>query len=333
MAIKRKVQLTGRSTYTLSLPRDWIDRLKIEQGDELSILELEDGNLLISKEELTVSREKEVVIDLDEIEDEDLLEKIIISKYLAGYSKTTIRSNKEIPSRISKIVSSIVNNLIGSEIISEGLNHIEIRDLAIHGEFPIDKAVRRAHLIARNMQKIAIESFINSDSDNVSDVFEREDSVDRLYFLIRREITSALENPTILKELNMNSREVLYVYPVAKSLEKIADHSESIAQACLDLQGKKVDKKIGEYLLNYSKEAMEIHTQAILSFLGKRRDLAVKALNVFDALNQKLEDGTLNRERVSDIDVEIQIQFVERNLDRICGYGMDIAEMAIDRIH
>ena len=73
MAYKRKIQLTGKSTYTISLPREWIDRMKIDQGDELSVLEQTDGTLIISKEFLSTQKEKEVIIDLDRIYDVDLL--------------------------------------------------------------------------------------------------------------------------------------------------------------------------------------------------------------------------------------------------------------------
>ncbi|MHA1211205.1 MAG: PhoU domain-containing protein [Candidatus Heimdallarchaeota archaeon] len=333
MPIKRRVQLTGRSTYTLSLPREWIDRLNVKQGDELSILEQSDGNLLVSKGTLANSREKEVIIDIDKIEDISLIEKMIISKYLGGYSKVIVSSKKEIPHKVRKAITSTVGNLIGSEIISESFNEVEIQDLAVHGEFPIDKALRRAHLIARNMQTIAIDSLINSDIESANDVFEREISVDRLYFLIRREVVTALENPTILKELDIKPQDVLYIYPVAKSLEKIADHCESIAKSSLGLQDKTISEEISKYLLKYSEEAMNIHTQAIQSFLSGKMDLAFKAIKIFEKLHQKLADKSLSRNRSSDFDIEIQIQLVERNLDRICGYGLDIAEMAIDRNH
>ncbi len=331
MSIKRKIQLTGRATYTISLPREWIDRMKLEQGNELSILEQADGTLIISKESLNFSREREVTIQLEKIKDISMLDKIIISKYLAGYSKIIITSNMEINPKTSKLISSTVANLIGSEIISENPNEVEIKDLALHGEFPIDKALRRAHLIARNMQKVSIESFVNSEKENANDIFERETSVDRLYFLIRREIASALENPTILKELDMKPHEVLYIYPVAKSLEKIADHCESIAYCCINLNGKKVDEETKKYLLKYSDKAMEVHTQAIQSFLGRKINIAFKAIKIFDELQKELSTGKLIRERSSDIDIEIQVQHVERDLERICGYGADIAEMAIDR--
>ncbi|NHK30334.1 MAG: phosphate uptake regulator PhoU [Asgard group archaeon] len=334
MVIKRKIQLTGKSTYTISLPRDWITRYNIEQGEELSILEQADGTLLISKGVLSTSKEKDIVIDIDKIDDINLLEKLIISKYLAGYSKIIIRSRNDIPPKISKAISTTVSNLIGSEIISEGFKEVEIRDLAIHGEFPLDKALRRAHLIARNMQIVAIESFLNSDIESAKDIFERENSVDRLYFLIRREIVSALENPTFLKELNLKPQEVLYIYPVAKSLEKIADHCESISQSCLDLgKGKIIEEETKVYLDKYSRQAVEIHTQAIQAFLSKKIDLAFKAIKIYEKLQQQLTDNKLSRERSKNIDAEIQIQHVERHLDRICGYGLDIAEMAIDRIH
>lgn len=334
MSVKRKIQLTGKSTFTISLPREWITKLNIRQGDELSILEQNDGTLLLSKDTLTSTTEKEVVIEIDSISETSLLEKIIISKYLAGFSKITLTSKGDIPPKTSKAISSTVSNLIGSEIISEGFREVEIRDLAIHGEFPIDKALRRGHLIARNMQIVAIESFINSDKESAKDIFERENSVDRLYFLIRREIASALENPTVLKEMGMKPQEVLYIYPVAKSLEKIADHCESIAQSCLDLQEKSIaDEGTKKYLTDYSNKAVEIHTQAIQSFLGNKMKLAFKAIKIFEDLHESIEQKKLKRQRSNDFDVEIQIQLVERNLDRICGYGLDIAEMAIDRAH
>ncbi|NHJ04902.1 MAG: phosphate uptake regulator PhoU [Candidatus Heimdallarchaeota archaeon] len=331
LTIKRRIQLTGRSTYTISLPRDWVDRMKLDQGFELTILEQTDGTLIVSKESLTSSNEREAVINLDNLKDVKLLDKIIISKYLAGYSKIFIRKNNEISPKARKLISTTVSNLIGSEIISESMNEIEIRDLALHGEFPLDKALRRAHLIARSMQIVAIEAFVNSDVENAKDIFERESSVDRLYFLIRREIASALENPSILKEFNMKPHEVLYIYPVAKSLEKIADHCESIAQCCLNLNGKKIDEKTSNYLLQYSQKVVELHTQALQSFLGGKIDLAFKAIKIYDELQNDLKQGKLARVRTSDIDIEIQVQHVERDLERVCGYGIDIAEMAIDR--
>ena len=331
MSVKRKIQLTGRSTYTISLPRDWIDRMKLDQGAELSILEQADGTLLISKEALSSSNDREAIINIDKLKDSSLLDKIIISKYLAGFSKIFIKSHTEISPKARKLISTTVSNLIGSEIISESMNEVEIRDLAIHGEFPLDKALRRAHLIARTMQITAIESFINSDKENAKDIFERESSVDRLYFLIRREISSALENPSILKEFNMKPHEVLYIYPVAKSLEKIADHCESIAQCCINLDGKTINPDIKSYLLKYSNKAVELHTQAIQSFLGGKIDLAFKAIKIHDELIDDLKKKKISRERASDIDIEIQVQHVERDLERVCGYGVDIAEMAIDR--
>ena len=137
--IKRKIQLTGKSTYTISLPRDWIDRYHINQGDELNILEQADGTLLVSKETLSVMKEKELIIDIDKIDDINLLEKIIISKYLAGYSKITARSRSELESKVRKAISMTVSNLSGVEIIHEGDKEIEIRELFIQGEFPLDK--------------------------------------------------------------------------------------------------------------------------------------------------------------------------------------------------
>jgi phosphate uptake regulator len=330
--VKRKIQLTGKSTFTISLPRDWITRYGIDQGDELNILEQADGTLLISKEALSALKVKEIVIDTDKINDINLLEKIIISKYLAGYSKITIRSRSELDSKVRKAISTTVANLSGLEIIHEGDKEVEARELFIRGEFPLDKLLRRAHLNARLMQVNAVEAFTDGDTERATDVIEREKDVDRLYFLIRREIVSALENPTYLKELNLKPQEVLYIYPVAKSLEKIADHCEGISKSCLELKGKKIDSETNAYLQKYSQQAIEIHTQAIQAFISKKMELAFKAIKIFEKLRNQLNDKKITRQKSNEIDVEVQLNDVERHLDRICGYGLDIAEMAIDRI-
>ena len=125
--IKRKIQLTGKSTYTISLPREWIDRYNVNQGDELNILEQADGTLLISKEALNILKEKDITIDIDKIDDINLLEKIIISKYLAGYSKITVQSRSELDSKTRKAISTTVGNLSGVEIIHEGDKECHIR--------------------------------------------------------------------------------------------------------------------------------------------------------------------------------------------------------------
>ena len=45
----RKIQMTGRSSFVLTLPKNWVDSLEIQKNDPLGVIIQSDGNLLITK--------------------------------------------------------------------------------------------------------------------------------------------------------------------------------------------------------------------------------------------------------------------------------------------
>jgi len=55
---KRKVQLTGGSTLTISLPVKWARAAGIKHGDELSLVQRSDNSLLITPEKSEEGRIK-----------------------------------------------------------------------------------------------------------------------------------------------------------------------------------------------------------------------------------------------------------------------------------
>ena len=43
----RKVQVTGGSTYIISLPKSWAESSKIQKGDSLTLWPRDDGHLIV----------------------------------------------------------------------------------------------------------------------------------------------------------------------------------------------------------------------------------------------------------------------------------------------
>jgi phosphate uptake regulator len=48
----RKVQFTGKSTFIISLPKKWVDKVKLEQGERVQVVEQNDLSLLILPKEI-----------------------------------------------------------------------------------------------------------------------------------------------------------------------------------------------------------------------------------------------------------------------------------------
>ena len=49
----RKIQLSGGSTYIISLPKDWVDELKIKVGENVTIIKNSNQSLTLFQENKT----------------------------------------------------------------------------------------------------------------------------------------------------------------------------------------------------------------------------------------------------------------------------------------
>jgi len=49
VSIRRRIQHVAKTTYTISLPHDWVDSMELKKGDELTIYPQKDGTLVVSK--------------------------------------------------------------------------------------------------------------------------------------------------------------------------------------------------------------------------------------------------------------------------------------------
>ena len=73
----RKIQKTG-GTFFVSLPHDWTEKNGVDKGTLVSVIETENGNLLINPK-----YELEKKIEIAKIEPSQYLKREIVGKYLS----------------------------------------------------------------------------------------------------------------------------------------------------------------------------------------------------------------------------------------------------------
>ncbi len=97
----RKLQLVGGSTYVLSLPKKWVDELKLKTGDSVSIIKNVNKSLSIlpttSSSSPKISKSKTIINQKDSVES---IQRKVIAMYLAGYQIIEIHA-KDSKSEIS----------------------------------------------------------------------------------------------------------------------------------------------------------------------------------------------------------------------------------------
>ena len=91
----RKVQVTGGSSYIITLPKDWVLSAKIKKNDPAGVLPQPDGSLLITPNTTMERDTRTKEFWVDDINDGTYLFRLLVGAYISGYVNIILRSKKE----------------------------------------------------------------------------------------------------------------------------------------------------------------------------------------------------------------------------------------------
>ncbi len=127
----RRVQVTGGSSYIVTLPKKWIEKEKLTKNDPVYIDISADGSLNIRTSDITSDpRERITTIDVNLVSDYDLILGRAIAAYVTGSNIISISSDYELPSTVLSLVEifekcfvDMTSELIGNKFIQIKENH------------------------------------------------------------------------------------------------------------------------------------------------------------------------------------------------------------------
>ncbi|MDR2944940.1 MAG: phosphate uptake regulator PhoU [Methanosarcinales archaeon] len=325
----RKVQQTGGSTYIVSLPKQWAEKVGITTGARVGIQPQPNGKLLISPEIDSKPLRKKAV-DITNINGSGL-ERVFIATYLAGYDVIEFTSSK-ISADQKKVLRTVCHKLIGPEIIEENSNIVLVQDLLNPNELSIKKAIQRMFLITTSMFNDSILAVTNSDEDLATDVMERDDEVDRLYMVISKQFKSILCGTGIADMSEVSIEEYHNYRMAATPIERIADHSHKIAQIVILFRPELGEKRSAE-INKMAEFAADTFQKAVESLITLNPKLANQVIE--NRVNMETMITHFNRnyfDKSTDLSfgTMIGIRTVIDSISRIVDYAGNIGEVAID---
>jgi phosphate uptake regulator len=87
----RKVQLSGGTTYTVSLPKTWARDHGIESGSLLYLSPSDDGTLIVRTDERVEDADEwEAVVDVRSFDD-SILRELLAGLYVVGFDRIELR--------------------------------------------------------------------------------------------------------------------------------------------------------------------------------------------------------------------------------------------------
>ena len=158
----RKIQYTGGSSYIVSLPKKWIQDLRLKQGDLVVVARQGHSILQIAPVSKRISKEqREATIEVTKDNSPYFLARKLISLYFLGFNIINI-SQKDagrLSSEQREVMKDVVRRvLMGTEIIADSATSITLQVLINLLELSVDAAFKRMLLIAKSMHRDAILS-------------------------------------------------------------------------------------------------------------------------------------------------------------------------------
>lgn len=324
----RKVYVSGGSTYVISLPKKWAKKTNLKAGDSIAVTE-QDSSLLIetrvTEKELSVKE-----IRISQVASSDALARIIIALYLTGYDTIKIRLDRKDNLRYREAIRETLDYLMGIEIVDDTHDSMTLEIMVDHKRMMTSQVLQKMFSMDRSMLLDTGKALRNRDTGLARDAIAREREVDRLYFLVVRQLKSAVRYQQVAEKLGItNQRDCLGYRILVKALERIADHIENIAKNYIRLAELRKQPKLHGYtgLVNDIAVIFESSFDALAARDGES---AEKVFRELKDIREHYSDISKELFKIDDIQSAIIQKSMLDSLWRIASYSGDIAEIAIN---
>ncbi|MBS3074067.1 hypothetical protein J4447_01285 [Candidatus Pacearchaeota archaeon] len=191
---ERKLIKQGGGGLTIYLPKKWLDRKGLKEGDKVSVIE-DEGSLII---EGKVNKKNEIIIGINESNINDLRH-LLTHAYRRGFSRIII--NHERTERIIKEVKKVVSNvLLGFELTKIEGNELLIENISEPSEEKYEVMMQKVFLVISETMQLMSNDFSKGKFDDANEMKELRDQSDKFIIFCKRLLSKNKHERNLLFE-------------------------------------------------------------------------------------------------------------------------------------
>ncbi len=335
----RKVQKMGLSSLGISLPRDWTKEIGLEPGTLLTLSQEQDGSIRIDAPGRRPVEERGCRIKADECKEPRILERVIIGNYLLGRDTIEIASRSSLTKESMEEAYYAVDKLTGVAIVEQSARSIVLESFVEPTKFPVRGLLRRLQYLAERMVKLSFRGITNPEEEALSDVRRLEEEVDRLYWLITRQLMVAAQDRVAGSQIGeTDPRHIAGDMLIAAMLERVADVAMDLVrrggEVALDPSGFPEDVSrrfiaLGDSVEALARDTMEAFFRGDVASASHVLEMVREAEEECHRLSASIPLGT-------EIDSQycslcLQLKSTLNSLAHIADYYGTIAHVALNR--
>ena len=327
---RRNIQISGGSTYVISLPKKWIEKLKLKNGDSMQIVNNPNHTITLSADAKLEESSTYPEVKIKKTDSVESIKRKIISLYISGHNFIVLNSPRaKIETDVRSMVMKLIRTkFVGTEIIESDSESITIKVLSATPEMKLELAFNRMFKSTSNMFSETIHAIEKNDSEYAQEIIHMDDEIDRFSYYLTRNLVLALDDSNVLSALGLEKTSQAIGYKrIITCVEKIADHITATAQLAVDMDGKNISKIPKDILSTYQK-TIELFEKTMALVSERNYSLAEKHAEEIEALIEETTKQTNSIKNNSEAS-GVYLSLIYQNR-RILDYIMDVSEVVMN---
>jgi phosphate uptake regulator len=314
----RRLQKIG-SSILVSLPKEWVDANKLDKSAQVELETSQNSISITANKDQKLS--KEVVISYPLPKEENIVADIT-GAYLLGYDIIKIKGKSIIPIEDREKIRESMRRLVGVEIVEEDASNINIQFLLDATSLNPEKILRRMSTIALGMFTETLTALISADRSNLQTLSNRDDEINRQYFLLVRLIRSTMQDQKLASTFNLENIDILD-YRIAANILEIA--GDTIVELANLLTRTFISKNELKKIYSVVKDIEIIHKKSIDAFIANDRLVAIDAIKLY----RKYQEHIAKLRIILEHKKQIPLDFLDiiYMFERIAKSWADIADL------
>ncbi|WP_282352238.1 phosphate uptake regulator PhoU [Haloferax volcanii] len=326
----RKVQLSGGTTFTISLPKQWATEQDISSGSTLYLHPDTDGTLLIEAGTHQEGENRHVRMDVSGY-DTEMLAQAVKSMYLVGVDELVFVERNGYDDEHLETAVDLCADLSGLELMVTSEKKLVFQNIIDTSSISVRKSVLRMKLIVLAMHRDAVRAVVDGDTALAARVTRRDSEVDKLFCLVTRQFERAIEDLQTVEALGTTRPELFEYYHTARQFERIADHATKMATLMLDHDESFSDETTDEFarVADNARRIVDRAAEVVLSDVDATT--AFDILSEASALDEEVNEIDKQLYQRADADAAFTLGLLLDSVRRTAAYGRNIAEMGIQQ--
>ena len=280
----RRVQRTGSSSLSITLPKAWTDLMNLETGDTLRFRDLGGGRLEISPANVegpSDRRQKLLRIDATRAPPK-LLARLLVGAYITGQDQIVVSSTTGLTPEQRQEVRRTVAHVLGMTVVEEETGAVEVQNFVDPGRYQFNRLLGQVVRILRVELEMCRTVLTSGDRAPLQQLGAMEDEIDRFYLLMVRQLLLSSDDFQVARDIGVESHH----YQIgSRLLAKILEVTGDLVSG--------VGREIGENLPGL-KRLPKAAFRDLLSLIGQVEGFLDRTMDAFTRLSVVEANAVLN---------------------------------------